>query len=81
MKPLIFVPPAQAEALSDTQDDLRSRDIGPRQPWRDEDGADEPLPYERLPRQRPERAVSNSAVPNSAVSNAQLWPSSVNSSR
>ncbi len=76
MKPLIFIPPAQAEALSDTQDDLRSGDFGPRQPWRDEDGTDEPLPYEHLARQHPERAVSHSAV-----SNAQLWPSSVNSSR
>lgn len=70
MKPLIFVPPAQAEALFDTQDDLRSGDFGPRQPWRDED-AEDLLPSERLPRQRRDRAVSN----------AQLWPSSANNSR
>lgn len=70
MKPLILVPPAQAEALSDTQDELRCGDFGPRQPWRDDDGTDELLP-EILPRQRKERAASN----------AQLWPSSANSSR
>ena len=75
MKPLIFIPPAQAEALSDTQgdlmqDDLRSGDFGPRPPWRDDDGAEE-LPPETLPRQRG----------GIAGSNAQLWPSSVNSSR
>ncbi len=70
MKPLIFIPPAQAEALSDTQDDLRPGDAGPHQPWRDDDGAEELLP-EILPRQR--RGI--------AASNAQLWPSSANSSR
>lgn len=75
MKPMIFVPPAQAEALSDTQEnwtpeDLRFGDLGLRQPWRDEDTAGELLP-EIVPRQRPEMAVSK----------AQLWPSSVNNSR
>ncbi len=71
MKPLIFVPPAQAEALFDTQDDLRSGDFGPRQPWLDDDGVEECLPPARLPRQRTA----------SAASKAQLWPSSVNNSR
>lgn len=75
MKPLIFIPPAQAEALSDTQDDLRPGDFGPRQPWRDDDGAEE-MPPERAPRQRRAGAASKAAF-----SNAQLWPSSVNSSR
>lgn len=90
MKPLIFIPPAQAEALSDTQgdlmqgdlmqgdlmqDDLRSGDCGPRQPWRDDDGAEELLPEPRL-HQRREGSASKAAV-----SNAQLWPSSANSSR
>lgn len=70
MKPLIFIPPAQAEALSDTQDDLRFGDLAPRQPWRDDEAAEELLP-ESVPRQHAGRAVSN----------AQLWPSSVNSSR
>ncbi len=78
MKPMILVPPAQAEALSDTQDDLRCGDFGPRQPWRDDDGADEPPP-EILPRQSPEILPRQYAA--RAVSNAQLWPSSVNSSR
>ncbi len=67
MKPLVFVPPAQAEALSDTQDELRSGDISVRQPWRDEDAWDELPPY----RERGELSGSN----------AQLWPSSANSSR
>lgn len=76
MKPLIFIPPAQAEALSDTQgdlmpDDLRSGDFGPRQPWRDDDGAEEWLPPALLPHQHTA----------SAVSKAQLWPSSANNSR
>ena len=71
MKPLIFVPPAQAEALFDMQDDLRFGEFGPRQPWRDDDGAEESLPPALLPRQRTAGAVSK----------AQLWPSSVNNSR
>ena len=68
MKPLILVPPAQAEALFDTQEDLRSGEILLRQPWRDEETTEEPS-YELLPRSRTD------------ASNAQLWPSSVNSSR
>ncbi len=80
MKPLFLIPPAQAEALSDTQgdsmqDDLRPGDFRPRPPWRDDDGAEELLP-ERAPRQRRDGAASKAAA-----SNAQLWPSSVNSSR
>lgn len=66
MKPLIFIPPAQAEALSDTQEDLRFGDFGPCRPWRDDDGAEELLP-EILPRQRREGAASSAAA-----SNAQL---------
>lgn len=53
MKPLIFIPPAQAEVLNDTQDDLRDdclRDDGSndrisRQPWRDDDGYDDAVSY------------------------------------
>jgi hypothetical protein len=53
MKPLMFVPPAQAEVLSDTQDELREdclRDDGlndrvTRQPWRDDDGSDDAISY------------------------------------
>ena len=49
MKPLIFVPPAQAEALYDTQDDLRDdlrpEDRVPRLPWRDEESSEEPFSY------------------------------------
>ena len=41
MKPMIFVPPAQAEALYDTQvdprDDFSLDDQAARQPWRDDD--------------------------------------------
>ena len=69
MKPLILVPPAQAEALFDTQDDLRSGEIPLRQPWRDEEAAEEPLAYEFTSRSSKKAA------------NAQLWPSSANSSR
>lgn len=67
MKPLILVPPAQAEALSDTQDELRAGDFSVRQPWRDDESLDDLLLY--------------SQFSESAVSNAQLWPSSANSSR
>ena len=67
MKPLILVPPAQAEALSDTQDDLRAGEVSVRQPWRDDE------PYEDLP--------SYSQLSESSLLNAQLWPSSANSSR
>ena len=49
MKPLICVPPAQAEALYDTQDelrdDLRLDDRVTRLPWRDDESLDEPLSY------------------------------------
>ena len=41
MKPMILVPPAQAEALYDTQadprDDFSLDDQSARQPWRDDD--------------------------------------------
>lgn len=76
MKPMIFVPPAQAEALCDAQDegrdDLCLADLcRPErtifQPWRDDESADDSAP--RLP-------ASQSSLPN-----AQLWPSSANSSR
>ena len=67
MKPMILVPPAQAELLSDTQDELRAGDTPLRQPWRDDESFDERLAY--APR------VEMSGP------NAQLWPSSVNSSR
>jgi len=67
MKPLILVPPAQAEALSDTQDDLRSGEFSARQPWRDDESLDDLLSY--------------SQFSEISVSNAQLWPSSANSSR
>ncbi len=67
MKPLILVPPAQAEALSDTQDDLRSGGFSARQPWRDDESLDDLLSY--------------SQFSEISVSNAQLWPSSANSSR
>ncbi len=48
MKPLMTVPPAQAEALFDTQDDLRDdyladlcrSDRMAGQPWRDDDPDD-----------------------------------------
>lgn len=67
MKPLILVPPAQAEALSDTQDDLRSGAFSARQPWCDDESLDDLLSY--------------SQFSEISVSNAQLWPSSANSSR
>lgn len=78
----IMVPPAQAEALFDAhndydaQDDLRpdylaelrrcDRTAG--QPWRDDDGDDLPT-------------LSDSAHSAPAAPSAQLWPSSVKSSR
>lgn len=79
MKPIILVPPAQAEALSDTQDDLRSGDFGVRQPWRDDEAiddlfSDEMFSYETSSRPRNEPLKA-------PLSNAQLWPSSANSSR
>ncbi len=91
MKPLIFIPPAQAEALSDTQDDLRlddlrAGDFGLRQPWRDDENfnentndAAEEFSCERSarPRQEPLKPPLSKTSP----SNAQLWPSSINSSR
>ena len=67
MKPLILVPPAQAEALSDTQDELRTGEFSVRQPWRDDESYDDLLSYAQL-----------SEI---SASNAQLWPSSANSSR
>ncbi|MGI4791716.1 MAG: hypothetical protein ACRYFS_23085 [Janthinobacterium lividum] len=49
MKPMMFVPPAQAEALYDTQDDLRDDlrldDRVTRLPWRDEDNSEETFSY------------------------------------
>jgi hypothetical protein len=53
MKPLMFIPPAQAEVLSDTQDDLRDdylrddglNDRGTCQPWRDDDCSDDAVSY------------------------------------
>ena len=67
MKPLILVPPAQAEALSDTQDELRTGEFSVRQPWRDDEAYDDLL-----------SCVQLSEI---SASNAQLWPSSANSSR
>lgn len=67
MKPLILVPPAQAEALSDTQDELRTGDFSLRQPWRDDELTDELLSYPQLA--------------ETSASKAQHWPSSANSSR
>lgn len=52
MKPLMLVPPAQAEALSDTQEDLRGGlpldDHAPPVPWRGDDILEEPLSYLKL---------------------------------
>ena len=51
MKPIMLVPPAQAEALSDSQDDLRS-DLcldhrAPPLPWRDDENSDEPFLHQQ----------------------------------
>ena len=49
MKPLMFVPPAQAEALYDTQDDLRDDlrldDRLTRLPWRDDESSEDLFNY------------------------------------
>lgn len=76
MKPMIFVPPAQAEALSDTQDNLCSVVLSIRQPWRDDEGVEETLSSSPPHVQRLEASASK--IP---VSKAQHWPSSVNISR
>jgi hypothetical protein len=53
MKPLVCVPPAQAEALYDTQEDLRNDlrldDRAARMPWRDEENLEEALSYSLMP--------------------------------
>ena len=76
MKPLVFTPPAQAEALYDAQDegrddlclpDLCRADRTVFLPWRGDESADD---LSREPSQSPVSAP-----------NAQLWPSSANSSR
>ncbi len=77
MKPMLFVPPAQAEALCDAQDagrddlclaDLCRTERAVFQPWRDDESTDDLLQCTA-----PQTPAS--------VPSAQLWPSSANSSR
>ena len=79
MKPLIFVPPAQAEALCDAQDAGRDDLCLPNLcridrtillPWRGDESVSD-LPGK----------PSHSPVPPASAPSAQLWPSSANSSR
>ena len=71
MKPLTLIPPAQAEALHDAQQEAPAGDRLAPLPWLDDDGGDESDP------------PAGAAPPGAAQAgrNAQLWPSSSNNSR
>ena len=78
MKPLMLIPPAQAEALYDAQEEAPTGDRFAPLPWLDDDVSEDDPRGKSPATVRSERVAQSASV---GRWKAQHWPSSPNSSR